>query len=142
MTGDISLDSLEERVYNLQLQMEALQASKATPPKLWEEQKRSIDAKLAENKRYIMKMFKLLTQRKKVQGLSETVEVISTTSTPKIEINEVNVQAGNDVAAKFEIVITKQTLIHHEYCNMVSKLSNDLPRSLVSWFYDSNTGRI
>ncbi|PPD76278.1 hypothetical protein GOBAR_DD26807 [Gossypium barbadense] len=64
MTGDISLDSWEEQVHNLQLQpqMEALQASKATTPKLWEEQKRSIDAKLAENK------------RKKVQGQSKTVE--------------------------------------------------------------------
>ena len=68
MAEGTRLNTLHEQVQGLRNQLESLKAAESSVPKWWEEQRKSIDAKLTENQGYISRMLELMMQRSEIQA--------------------------------------------------------------------------
>ena len=62
MAEGTRISALQDQVQSLQTQLEALKTDDAVVPKLWDEQRKSIEMKLAENHSYLSKVLELMAK--------------------------------------------------------------------------------
>ena len=88
MAEGTRLNTLQEQMQALQSQMETIKASDNVVPKWWEEQKRSIDAKMVENQSYISRILKLISQREEIQSQNESEGITHVHNIPSASMSQ------------------------------------------------------